>query len=99
MLKAFFKKIFAITVTACLYHVKQMYLTLNLLEAKGFVFATSIEPGQLAHLCNLTRHYTVGWPSSSSHLDILKNGNESSKNRRWIIHYKEFSRLRVKTTM
>ena len=39
------------------------------------VFATSIEPVQLAHPCSLTRLHTVGWSSSSCHLDIPKDYN------------------------
>ena len=42
---------------------------------KWLAFATSIEPGQLAHPCSLTRLYTVGWPASNFHLNISKNDN------------------------
>ena len=38
---------------------------------KWLAFATSIESGQPAHLYSLNRLYTVGWPLSNSHLDIL----------------------------
>ena len=50
-----------------------------------------------SHLCCLTFLYTAGCPSSSSHLDIPKMIIiiVSSKNGRWIILFKEFSRLRV----
>ena len=37
---------------------------------RKLAFATSIESGQHAHPCNLTRLFTVGRPTSSSHLDI-----------------------------
>ena len=36
---------------------------------------TSIEQGQPARPCSLARLYTIGWPTSSSHLDISKNDN------------------------
>lgn len=43
---------------------KDLDLTLVLLKMKMpkmfLVFATTIEPGQYAHLCSLTRQYTVG---------------------------------------
>ena len=35
-------------------------LTLNLLDPSYFAFATSIEPGQPAQPCSLTRLYTDG---------------------------------------
>ena len=38
--------------------------------------ANIIEPGQTAHLHSLTRLYTVGWPTSRSHFDILKTEND-----------------------
>ena len=62
---------------------------------KWLDFATSLEPGQPAHLCSLTRLYTAGWPTSGFHLDIPKMIMDSSQNRRHIIPFKKFSRLRV----
>ena len=46
-------------------------------ETEWLTFATSLEPGQLAHPCTccLTRLYTVGCTTSSSHLNIPKNDN------------------------
>ena len=44
---------------------------------------------------SLTRLYTVGWTTSTSHLDIPKMIMDSSKNRSWNIPFQEFSRLRV----
>ena len=46
-----------------------------------------------AHPSSLTKLYTVGWPTSSSHLS-LKIIMVSSKNERWIIPFKNISRLR-----
>ena len=68
-------------------------------KQKWLVFATSIEPGQPAHLNSLTRFYTVGWLTSRSHLDIPKMKMDSAKNRRWIILFQKFSRLRVKRVL
>ena len=65
---------------------------------KRLVFATSIEPGQSALMCSLTRLYNVGWPTSSSHLDIPIMIMDSSINGRWIISFKKFSKLRFSTT-
>ena len=62
---------------------------------KWLVFATSIDPGQPAHLCSPTRLYTVGWPTSSYHLDIPKMIMDNTKNGRWINPFKKFGRLRV----
>ena len=59
------------------------------------VFATSTEPGQSTHMCSLTRHYTIGWPTSRSCLYIPKMIMYSSKNRRWNIPFKKLGRLRV----
>ena len=55
-------------------------------------FATSIEPDQSAHLCSVTGGLnTVGWPTSSSHLDISKLIMDySAKTGRWIIPFKKF---------
>ena len=57
---------------------------------KWLAFANSIEPGQPAHLWCLTRLYTVGWLTSSSHLDVPNNDNGQ-----WINPFIKFSRLRV----
>ena len=46
-------------------------------------------------MCSLTRLYTVGWPFSSSHLDIPKNDNGQFQNGRWILSFKNFSRRGV----
>ena len=71
-------------------------LTLSWQNQKWLSFAISIEPDQPAQiLCILTRLYTVGWPSSSSHLDIPKMIMDSSKNRRLIIPFKKYGRLWV----
>ena len=67
-------------------------LTLILLEPK----LISLCPGQPAHPCSLTRLYTFGWPTSSSHFEIPKMIMDSYKNGRWISPLKKFSRLRVK---
>ena len=42
-------------------------------------YATFIEPDQPAHPYSLARLYTVGWPTSSSDLDIPKMMMYSSK--------------------
>ena len=47
--------------------------------------ATSIEPGQTAHACSLTRLYTVGLPTSSTYLDIPKIDN--GKFHKWKVDY------------
>ena len=55
-----------------------VYLTLKLLELKVIgllAFATSIEPGQPAHPCILTRLYTVGCQISNIFLDIPEIDN------------------------
>ena len=70
-------------------------LTLILLKQTWLVFATSIEPGQPAH-------HAV-WPSSillADHLQVLilislNMIMDRSKNGRWIIPFKKFSRLKV----
>ena len=64
---------------------------------KWLAFATSIEPGLPAHLCSLTRLCTVGWPTLSFLLDIHKMIMDSAKNGRWIILFKKFGMIRVKT--
>ena len=46
------------------------YDNANLADTKTSAFATSIEPGQTAQPCSVTRLYTVGWPSLRSNLDI-----------------------------
>ena len=51
-------------------------LTLILQEPKVISLCASTEPGQPAHLCSLTRLYAVGWPTSSSYLDIPKYDNK-----------------------
>ena len=48
-------------------HVEEKVITI--------VFATSIEPGQPALLCSMTRLYIACWPVSSSNLNIPKNDN------------------------
>ena len=58
-------------------------------------FATSMEPGQLAHPCSLNRLYTVGCPTLRFHLYIPKMIMESAKNVRWIIPFKKFGMVRV----
>ena len=74
----------------------QAALPISSLNRKWSAFATSIEPVQPAHLCSLTKLYTVGWPTSGLHLDILKKLiKNSSKNGKWIIPFENFSRLRV----
>ena len=60
------------------------------------LIATSIEPGQTAPPYSLTRLYTTGWLTSSSHLDIPNMIMDSYKNGWWIIPFKKFSRQRVK---
>ena len=57
------------------------------------VFGTNIEPGRPACLYSLTRLYSV----ESSHLVISKMKMDNAKNGRWIIPFKKFSRLRVKS--
>ena len=37
---------------------------------KWLAFTISLEPGQPAHLCSLTRRYAVGWPTSRFELNI-----------------------------
>ena len=49
-------------------------------------FATSIEPGQSAHPCSLTKFYTIGWPTLNSHLDIPKMILDSSKMESGLFH-------------
>ena len=54
------------------------------------------------HPCSLTSLYTVGWPTSSSYLDIPKMKMDSAKNGRWIFPFKKFGRLgtfRVRVAM
>ena len=63
------------------------HLPLSCQNRKWIVFATRIERGQPAHLCSLTRLYTIGWPTLSSHLNIPKMIMDSSKNIRWIIPF------------
>ena len=46
-------------------------------------FATSVEPGPLAHLCSLTRFKFLSW-----FYLVIKNG-------RWIVPFKTFNRLRL----
>ena len=62
---------------------------------KWLAFATSIEPDQSAHLCSLTRLYTVGWLTSSFHLDIPKNDN--GQFQKYIVDYPfmKFGMVRV----
>ena len=50
-------------------------LNLNVLEPKLITFATSIEPDQPAHLCSLTRPYTVGWLTLNSNVGNPKINN------------------------
>ena len=67
---------------------------LIILELKGIiVFATSIEPGQPAHLVWLAWLWTVAWPTEVFILISLKMIMDSSKNVGWIT----FSRLRINT--
>ena len=74
-LKSFFFKAsqkFMYAFGSCLYNQNRA-LILTLLELKDWLaFVTSIEPGQHAHPCNLTRLYTDGWLTSNSHLEIPK---------------------------
>ena len=49
--------------------LKFRHYSLSWWNQKWSAYATSLKPGQLAHLCSLTELYTVGWPTSSSHLD------------------------------
>ena len=56
---------------------------LNPLNDKHVAFAISIRPDQSAHPYNLTRLYTVGWPTLNCPLDIRKNDMDSSKNGWW----------------
>ena len=69
--------------------IKRSLESLSCWAQMWFVFATSIEPGQPAHPCSLNRHYNVGWPTSSSHLDIPKmiinSSKEFQKVQGWII--------------
>ena len=59
---------------------------------KSLDYATSIEPDQTAQMCRLAWLYTVGWPTSSSHLDIPKMIIDSSKSGRWTSPFQKFSR-------
>ena len=56
----------------CIYIVHKKYLNLFLMKPNVISFCHQIDPGQPAHQCSLTRLYTVGWPTSSTHLDITK---------------------------
>ena len=56
-------------------------------------FATSVAPGQPAHLSCLTILYPVGWPTSYAHFDIPKIYNRLLQ--KWANLFKDFSRLRV----
>ena len=61
---------------------------------KWSAFATSIEPGHPAHPCSLTRLYTVGWPISSSNLDVPKS-YKVPKMEGGLFQIRNFSVLRV----
>ena len=63
-------------------------LTLILLELKVISLRHLYRARPACTSCSLTRFYTVGWPTLNSHRGI-------SKNVRWIILFKKFSRLRV----
>ena len=67
------------------------------LNREWSVFATSIDIGQFAHQCSLTRLYSVDWKLQVLILISLKNGHlkkTKKKEGSWIIPIKIFSRLR-----
>ena len=60
-------------------YLSTFYKFLSCWNLKWIAFATSVEQGQSALPCSLTRLYTFVWPPSSSHLMSLKMIMDSSK--------------------
>ena len=88
-----FKQYLKYLLKICLQQTMHLTIYFNPYPAKPrewLAFAISIEPGQTAHPCSLTRLYTGGWPTSSFHLDIPKMITDSSENVRLIILFKKF---------